>query len=542
MPPADASPADSRSLALSTAQFFGDDVCELRFHLANPFDDATLYVKLSPESGWLDATPDEAALGPGEKQAVLIHADAPKAKAAVLAGGPPAGALVLTLQRLAMGETPEEALTERVQVRLPVAICPTCEKVLDADPSDGTNVPDVCPHCFERLRACPVCGTANTWLARVCLADEHHVVRAGLDWPTLGGSPAHDGARPEKATSLAKRWSYPSVPPSRREQALEWSAPVAAWGLVAAAAATTDGEAHVYAFDARTGAPLWEPYPLSDPVYSERGGVALGESGKLFVSTVQGIVTCLDALRGTRVWETALPGRVYGALTASAGVVLVPLGTAEKTGALAVLDSETGKLLHQIPLSGLPDVAPALANGLALVHDDGGGITGVELSTGTTRWKVETGAGFDAAPVVLGERVFSADASGTVVARNLSDGNELWRFTVTSAPFTGTPAATETLLHLPASDGLHLVSAATGRAVRRYGSLRPLRSAPVLSGGTVFYGSTDGNVYGIAPGKSPEKLYETGSVGSQILAAPALEGGALFCVATNGCLYALNLA
>ena len=73
MPPADASHADTRSLALSTAQFFSDSVCELRFTIVNPFDDATLYVKLSPESGWLTATPQETALGPGEKQAVLLQ-------------------------------------------------------------------------------------------------------------------------------------------------------------------------------------------------------------------------------------------------------------------------------------------------------------------------------------------------------------------------------------------------------------------------------------------------------------------------------------
>ena len=222
--------------------------------------------------------------------------------------------------------------------------------------------------------------------------------------------------------------------------------------------------------------------------------------------------------------------------------MLVPLGTDEKTGALAILDAETGKVRHKIPLSGLPDVAPALVNGLALVHDDGGGVTAIEVSTGAVRWKIENASGFDAAPLILGERVFSAGADGALVARNLADGAEIWRFSVTNAPLTGTPAATETLLHLPASDGLHLVSTATGRAVRRYGSLRPLRSAPLVAGGTIFYASTDGCVYGIAPGKQPEKLYETGSVGSQILAAPALADGALFCVATNGCLYALNLA
>ncbi len=536
----DASHTDTRSLALSAAQFEGGGTCELKFSLVNPFDDATLYVKLTPKSGWLLTTPGEAALAAGEKQLVLVRADAKAAKAQILAGGAPSGALELTLQRLASGEAPGEALLQMLTVRLPVAICPACERTLDADLADGVQLPELCPHCFERLRACPVCAAPNTWLARNCIADERHTIRASKDWRTLGGSNEHSGFRPERFTQLARRWSYPSVPPTRREQALEWSAPVAAWGLVCAAAATSEGEAHVYAFDAKTGAPLWEPYPLPDPVYPERGGVVLSEDGKLFAGTVEGIVTCLDALRGTRIWESAVPGKILGGLSVTPGALLVPLGT-ETGGMLCLLDPQTGKLRQSVPLRGLPDVAPAATETLALVHDDSGDVTAVTLETGATLWRVETGAGFDAAPVIQGERAFCAGADGIVRCLNLVDGAEVWQFAVTNAPLTGTPAVSEALLHLPAGDGLHLVSAATGRSVRRYGSLRPLRSAPVVLGGAIFYGSTDGNIWGIAPGKNPEKLYETGSVGSQLIAAPALADDALFIAATNGCLYALNL-
>lgn len=532
---------DTKSLALSGAQLAAGGLCELRFTLVNPFDDATLYVKLAPQSPWLMAVPGEAALAAGEKQAILVLADATKAKASALAGGVPSGTLQLALQRLAPGEPPGETLTEALTVRLPVASCPSCERILDSDLSDGVQLPELCPHCFERLRTCPECGAANTWLARTCIADNRHAVRESLDWTTIGGDAGHAGFRAERRSQLARRWSYPSVPPTRREQALEWSAPVAAWGLVAAAAATADGDAHVYAFDAMTGAPLWEPYPLPDPVYPERGGVALGQGGRLFVGTVEGIVAGLDALRGTRIWESALPGKILGALTVAGETLLVPLGT-ESGGRLALLDPETGATKASVSLRGLPDVAPAATNSVGVVHDDSGDVTAVSLSDGgAVLWRVETGAGFDAAPVLQGESVFCAGADGVVRCLSLTDGGEVWRFAVTNAPLTGTPAVSESLLHLPAGDGLHLVSAATGRAVRRYGSLRPLRSAPVVLGGTILYGSTDGSIWGIPPGKNPEKLYETGTVGSQLIAAPAIADNALFIAATNGCLYALTL-
>jgi len=70
---------------------------------------------------------------------------------------------------------------------------------------------------------------------------------------------------------------------------------------------------------------------------------------------------------------------------------------------------------------------------------------------------------------------------------------------------------------------------------------RPVRSAPVVIGGALFFGGTDGNIYGVEAGRTLENLYQTGLAGSQILAAPAVADGALFVTATNGVLYALTL-
>ena len=98
--------------------------------------------------------------------------------------------------------------------------------------------------------------------------------------------------------------------------------PAAAYGLVAASAATPAGEAFLFGFDALTGATLWEPYPLPAPVYPDRGGVALA-GGYLYAATVDGACVGVDALRGTRVWETRPGGgafQVYGAV--------VPVGDA----------------------------------------------------------------------------------------------------------------------------------------------------------------------------------------------------------------------
>jgi outer membrane protein assembly factor BamB len=542
-------PADTRILTLGAQDFAAGGVRASRLLLKNPHH-TILHVRVVSTVEWITVAPVEVALGPDEQQHILVRTDTEKARASVRAGGPPTIPLQIAYQRLypgGRGVTPPPPEVSTITVRLPIASCPACGKSLESvmGENDTDLVPEFCPFCFERLRACPVCATPNSWLARRCIRDSSHVIRALPDWNVLGGSPAHTGSIPDRAAPLlSRRWSFPTVPPARREAALAWSAPVAAYGLVAAAAATTDGEAHLYAFDATTGAPLWDAYPLPDPVYPDRGGAALA-GGRLFAATYTGACVAVDAQRGTRIWETSLPGRVIGAVVpvGENGPLLVNVITGDGEGALCILEAATGSIRHKVPLRGAPDTAPAytaVGGGLILAQDDGGHITAIELATGAVRWTEGGEAGFDSAPMIYEEHVFATTVAGMAVCRHVESGAEVWRISVTNAPFTGTPAHDGTLLYLPANDGLHLISAGAGRAVRRYPTRLPVRSAPVIAGGTLFFGVMDGNIYGTAGGRPLEKLYETGATGSQIVAAPAFADGALFVAATNGVLYALQ--
>lgn len=543
-------PADTRTLPLSAGEFAARNSALSRFTLRNDHS-SILHVRLAPSQSWISVTPDEVALGPGERQAVHVHTDTVKAREAAREGAGPAIPIHLHYQRIypAVRGVPSPQTVPptsgAVFLNLPIATCPACKRHLDEAIATGEaeEVPEVCPYCYERLRPCPACGALNSWLARRCVRDEKHIVRTAPDWGMLGGTPAHSGSLLERSPAgLSRRWSYPGVAPARREARLSWSAPVAAYGLVAAAAATADGDAHLYAFDAFTGAPLWDPYPLPDPVYPDRGGAAIA-GGNLYAATVEGACVAVDAQRGTRIWETILPGCVYGSVIPASddGPLLVPIATEPGAGALIVVDSHTGKLLHQIALTGPPDSAPAFAKGRIFVHDDRGILTAIDLASGEVRWTAHCGAGFDAAPVVTDEFVYSATSTGVALCHRTDTGEKVWELPVTNAPFGGTPALDGNLLYLPADDGLHLVGANAGKAVRRYPVRQPVRSAPVVAGGTLFFGATDGNVYGAAPGRPLEKLYETGSVGSQIIAAPAFADGALFVVATNGVLYSLTV-
>ncbi|MBC7807272.1 MAG: PQQ-like beta-propeller repeat protein [Akkermansiaceae bacterium] len=557
--PASKLPVSESRFALRRADYDAGNTVVFRFLIENrDTEDAILHIRFPAETPVLSVIPDEAALAPGEKQAAVLTVNGQRAKESAKDSLTSFSASVIC--SYLRPSTPPAKSEGALLVHLPVATCPNCSKIV-ADDDAHAGVPPVCPFCFERLRACPVCGLPNSWLARVCIADPSHVVRAERDFGIApGGDPSHRGFRPETraGTALSRRWSFPTVAPVRRESVLTFTAPVAAYGLVVVAASDHEGEASLMAWDVKTGATLWESFPLEDPVYPERGSPSLA-GGKLFVATVEGACVCLDALRGTRVWESRLPpdAQVFGAplpISLSAGIegdatipadlVLIPatLGAARDSGAIFVLDAATGEIVRQTPLTGGTDTSPAYANGTGYAHDDGGVLSAFDPVTGAIRWQAACGGGFDAAPVICDDGVFSACASGELFRHDAETGGLTWRLAVTNAPLSGTPACDGALLYVPADDGLHVVSATTGRAVRRFGARRPVRASPVVAAnGTVFWGATDGAIYGVRGGGVAETLYEPGVPGVQIVAPLALADGALFASATNGVLYALEM-
>ena len=496
---------------------------------------AVLHVGVKSPVPWLEIYPQEFALAPTERLTVTAELRPEKAGHAALA----AATVSLFGQYLAVSAADAADLPGDLEISIsvlpPLSNCPHCA----ADLPEGATE---CRRCGERIRLCQVCGTPNTWLAKVCRLSPVHVLRTENDWRmSPGGNEAHAlGAGQTLGTHLARRWSFPSFAPARATEALEWSAPLAAFGMIVASGIdTAASKAALYAFELATGAALWDfDLPDSSGLYPDRGGMALSEDGLLYAATLGGSVLAMDAIRGTRRWETKVAGPVYGGLTLSGSVLIVPAGDV-----LAVLDRNSGAVLRTLMLGGQIDTAPAVWGGGVFAVGDTEEVRAFNLDTGVEVWKAKTDGPFDAAPLVRDGVVYAATMAGTVYAFETATGEVRWRTSVSSRGISVTPAlSADGLLFVACDDGfLHVVASQSGNLVRsKRVSSAPLRSSPVCSGHTVFAGADDGFLYSLDSEYVVRRVYET-SPGIRLgTAGPALYGDYLVCAATNGVLYVLQ--
>ena len=497
---------------------------------------AVLHVGVKSPVPWLDVYPGEFALAPSESQAVTAELRPERAGHAALA----AAEVSLFGQYLAVAAADAADLPSDLEMTIavtpPLSNCPHCA----ADLPEGARE---CRRCGERIRLCPICGTPNTWLAKVCRLNAAHVLRTQSDWRMApGGDGSHALASGQTlGAHLARRWSFPSFAPSRAADALEWSAPLTAFGMVIASGIDTAGNrAAIYAFELATGAALWDfDLPDSSGLYPDRGAMALSEDGMLYAATLGGSALAMDAIRGTRRWETKVPGAVYGGVTVSGNLLLVPAGDA-----LIVLNRADGRLVQTLPLDGQSDTAPAVWGGGVFVTSDTQRVQAFDLATGKEIWAAQTNGPFDAAPLVRDGVVYAATMAGTVYALDAATGQVRWQTGVSSKGISVTPAlsADGGLLFAACDDGfLHIVAAQNGNLIRsKRVSSAPLRSSPVCSGQTVFAGADDGSLYSLGGDYAVQRAYETAPGTRFGTAGPALYGDYLVCAATNGVLYVLQ--
>lgn len=496
---------------------------------------AVLHVGVKSPVPWLDLYPSEFALAPAEAQALTVELRPERAGHAALA----LTRVSLFGQYLAIQAGDAASLPTDVEVEIavipPLSNCPHCA----ADLPEGARE---CRRCGERIRLCPICGTPNTWLASLCRLNPAHIIRTEADWRAApGGNQSHSLA-PERplGAHLARRWSFPSFAPARAADALEWSAPLAAFGMIIASAIDSQaGRAAIYAFDLATGGALWDfDLPDSHGIYPDRGAMALSADGLLYAATLGGSVLAMDAVRGTRRWETKVSGAIYGGVTLAADWLLVPAGTD-----LFVLDRKDGRLLRTLPVGTRLDTAPAVLGEAGYLAGDDHRLHAFDLATGDVLWTTETDGPFDAAPLVRDLTVYAATMAGTLYAFDAGTGAIRWRTSVSSRPIAVTPALSpDGLLFVGCDDGfLHIVAATTGNLIRsRRVSGSPLRCAPVCSGHTVFAGADDGNIYSLDADYAVLRAYETAPGTRLATAGLALYGDTLVCAATNGVLYVLE--
>lgn len=243
------------------------------------------------------------------------------------------------------------------------------------------------------------CGSA----AKKAAVDDARLAAAvdeAGSWLTHGGTYEEqrysrlDAVNADTVAKLGLAWSH-TFDTNRGQEAT----PIVADGVLY----TTSAWSKVYAFDAKTGALLWEHDPK---VPGETGfkaccdvvnrGVALYD-GKVYSGTLDGRLIALDAKTGKLAWsevtvDQSKPYTITGAPRIVKGMVIIGNGGAELgvRGYITAYDAKTGEQLWRFyTVPGNPALPPeneAMAEAMKTWSDKGGTFKWWELGGGGTVW------------------------------------------------------------------------------------------------------------------------------------------------------------
>ncbi|HSM96478.1 MAG TPA: PQQ-binding-like beta-propeller repeat protein [Rhizomicrobium sp.] len=274
------------------------------------------------------------------------------------------------------------------------------------------------------------------------------------EWPEPGGYASNAMYHLEAGGSLATAWQQEAGKGSDAESRLT-AAPIVANGRVY----VLDAEAHLFSYDAKTGAPGWdkELAPTGgdssfwnsasfgllgkdtsiDPSKGFGGGVCF-DDGKLFVSTGFGSVIALDASTGKQLWKIDVGVPIVNAPVANGGRVFV---SSQDNHFFALAQIDGRKLWDHQGISEsagiLESTSAAVAGEYVVVPYSSGELFAIRVTNGRVAWSdMLTRNGATTAlselddiagrPVIDRDMVFAISHSGMMVAINLNTGERVW--------------------------------------------------------------------------------------------------------------------
>jgi outer membrane protein assembly factor BamB len=274
--------------------------------------------------------------------------------------------------------------------------------------------------------------------------------RKNAEWPEPGGTPDNVVGNLMAQGPLEQLWSA-SAGKGTDDSSRLTAPPIVAGGLVY----VLDAEAHVFAFDATTGKPVWDKSlapdikigksswfgligPDSvDPTKGFGGGLAY-DGGKLFAATGFANVFALDAHTGKQLWKVDTTVPVHSAPVVVDGRIYVVTQENETQA----LDAGDGHQLWShhgtVETAGvLSSASVGVSGDTVVVPYSSGELFALRAENGTPAWNdtlTRTGNvtsltiinDIAGRPVIDRNLVFAISHSGTLAAINFRSGSRAW--------------------------------------------------------------------------------------------------------------------
>lgn len=258
------------------------------------------------------------------------------------------------------------------------------------------------------------------------------------------------------------------------------------------------GDQNVYALDATTGTKLWS-FATGDVVHASP---AIAD-GVVYIGSWDRNMYALDLATGRERWrfqtgnDTVIYNQIGIASSAAVANGVVYFGC--RDGHFYAVDAATGTLRwkHDNKM-GWVIASPAVRDGIVYFPmSDGTRFKALDAETGAMKFSVENKAVSFSSPALVDDRVFFGSSDGWLHALDIQTGREVASFQSdgsrsNGARYTDANGRLNTGAMYPdrTLDGMMI-------GMRTMFTLGSILSSPVVAGGVLFVGSTDGNVYAL---------------------------------------------
>jgi outer membrane protein assembly factor BamB len=373
------------------------------------------------------------------------------------------------------------------------------------------------------------------------------------DWPLPGGTPEQSVEHVDAAPDFKIAWRRGLGVSGMGRSRFVTAPPIEADGLVYA----MDAQAGVSAHNATTGEQVWR-VNLQSHERRDRdgfgGGLAYAD-GKVFVSSGYRFVAALDAHNGHTLWKTATDAPVHAAPTVSAGRVFV----VSLDDQLYTFDAQTGApgWNYQAiiePARMLEASSPAISGDAVITTFASGEVIAKLATNGNDLWnqalsrsnrnsalsEIRDIAG---RPVVYKGDVYAASHSGVFSAIDLRTGSPRWSLPVAS--FT-TPWAAGDVVYIVSQTGQLVCVSRESGGVYWIVDMNAKKSAknaaywfgPVLADNRLILTSSKGDI--VARDPKTGELIKTLHTGAPMMQPPIAAGGMLYLVNEKAELVAIR--
>ncbi len=369
------------------------------------------------------------------------------------------------------------------------------------------------------------------------------------NWDNLLGNAQHTGTN--NATiepPLKMSWA------SNIGANIYMASPVIHKGKIYVASVDEDlkGKGHIYALDSQNGNLLWK-YPVNNSIKN----TIVVEDSAVYAQTAEGSLYAIKTVDGSLKWGTqlhvnGLPALIEG-LVISDGVIYAGTG-----GGLCALDARNGKVLWENKdwKQGEGTTSTlAVGKGMLIGSVQWHGLYGNDAQTGELKWHLNkngiTNRGSSAAIhdnllyIISAKSLFIIDpTNGNVIVR------KEYPFSI---DVTSTPLLTnQEIIFGSVNDGLIAVDKETLEIKWKYQTQdafiytapytrkasATIETSPVLVGNTVYFGASDGTLYGID--KEKGELVWKHATGAPVFGSMAVSGNTLIAVDFGGNVYAFT--